>query len=93
MSKIAHKIATSPAPDTVRTRRGPANACYPLYGEGDLADWEAVENLRIGPPKLEWRDVQAHIDGLLDVAQPLPLEKFRYHWRRRCYCWPEDLRR
>jgi hypothetical protein len=71
-------------------RRGPANACFPLYGAGDLEDWEAVEALCADRT---WREVQQHVDGLAEVTKPLPLEKFRYHWRRRCFCWPEDLRR
>lgn len=93
MSKLASKIAATPLPSADRARRGPANACFPLYGHGDLEDWEALEALRVGPPQLEWRDVQAHIDRLADVQQPINLEKFKYHWRRRCFCWPVDLRR
>ena len=93
MSKLAQKIAELPVPNSAPTLRGPKNACFPLYGEGDLEDWEAIEHLRIGPPELEWRAVQAHIDNLAGITKPLPLEKFRYHWRRRCPCWPEDLRR
>ncbi|MCD4535655.1 hypothetical protein LRP67_16300 [Nocardioides sp. cx-169] len=89
MSALAQKIATTPLPSE-RVRRGPANACFPLYGAGDLEDLGEIERLR---ESLTWREVQSHIDGLLDIAKPLPLEKFRYHWRRRCFCWPEDLRR
>lgn len=88
MSKLASKIATSP-PTAATVRRGPANRCYPLYGSGDMEDFEAVEALR---QNLTWRQVQEHIDDILGVTKPLPLEKFRYHFRRRCFCWPEDLR-
>lgn len=90
MSQLADKIATSPA-NLERVRRGPANSCFPLYGAGDLEDWEAVEGLRA--QGLDWRAVQAHIDTLAEVDKPIPLDRFRYHWRRRCFCWPEDLRR
>lgn len=90
MSKLAKKIATSPT-SLERVRRGPANLCFALYGAGDLEDWEAIEGLRA--QGFDWRQVQAHIDELADVKKPILLEKFRYHWRRRCFCWPEDLRR
>lgn len=90
MSKLAKQIATSPIPTAEPFRRGPENACFPLYGAGDLDDWQAVESLR---PGREWRQVQAHVDDLAGIEKSLPLEKFKYHWRRKCYCWPEDLRR
>lgn len=90
MSKLAKKIASTPVASPPG-RRGPANQCFALYGVGDLEDWEAVESLR--SKGHDWRQVQAHVDELTGVEKPLPLEKFRYHWRRRCYCWPEDLRR
>lgn len=90
MSKLASKIAATPAPVGAPVKRGPANACFPLYGYGDLEDWEQVETLHVS---LTWREVQDHIDALLGVEKRIPLEKFRYHWRRRCFCWPEDLRR
>ena len=97
MSKLASKIASSPAPPAVPVKRGPDNCCFPLYGTGDLEDFEAVEALRIAirgeRPALSWREVQEHIDRIAGVTQPLPLEKFRYHWRRFCSCWPVDLRR
>ena len=88
MSKLATKIAKTPAPPQGLNPRGPRNTCFPLYGAGDLEDFEQVEQLR---QKYTWREVQAHVDGILGVSS-LPLEKFRYHWRRRCLCWPEDLR-
>ena len=90
MSKLAHKIAATPPPAANPVKRGPANACFPLYGAGDMEDWEVVEALREGRT---WRQVQDHVDKIAGVSQRLPLEKFRYHWRRFCYCWPEDLRR
>lgn len=89
MSKLASKIQAAPAPVVKPVKRGPENACFPLYGTGDLEDWEAVEALR---GDRTWREVQDHIDQLAGVEKRIPLEKFRYHWRRRCYCWPEDLR-
>jgi hypothetical protein len=91
MSKLASKITATPI-DATRQRPGPPNRCFPLYGDGDLEDWQAVEALRYDG-RLDWRSVQAHVDKLAGVEQPLPLEAFRRHWRRRCYCWPQDLRR
>ena len=90
MSKLASKIAQTAPPEATPVKRGPANACFPLYGAGDLEDWNEVERLRIGRT---WRQVQEHIDPIAGVEKPLPLEKFRYHWRRMCFCWPADLRR
>lgn len=90
MSKLASKIAANPAPPLSPVKRGPANACFPLYGAGDHEDWQAVDALREGRT---WREVQEHVDQLAGVTTPLPLEKFKYHWRRRCFCWPVDLRR
>lgn len=90
MSKLAQQIASSTPPTAAPVKRGPNNACFPLYGAGDLEDWQEVERLREGRT---WRQVQDHIDFLAGVEQRLPLEKFKYHWRRFCYCWPIDLRR
>lgn len=73
-----------------RDPRGPAPACQALYLEHSTEeDWTAVEGLR---QKSSWKFAQAKVDEMLKVEHPLPLEKFRYHWRRRCSCWPEDLR-
>jgi hypothetical protein len=96
VSKLASKIAATPGPAAKPVKRGPDNRCFPLYGAGDLEDWEALEEYRAntpGKPQRTWREVQAYIDGLAGIETPLPLEKFRYHWRRMCFCWPEDLRR
>lgn len=90
MSKLASKIQTTPAPDAKPVKRGPDNCCFPLYGAGDLEDAQAVDALRVGRT---WRQVQEHVDKLVGIERHLPLDKFRYHWRRMCYCWPEDLRR
>ena len=90
MSALAKKIAELPLSITT-PRRGPANTCFPIYGHGDLEDWEQIETLRANG--YEWRSVQSHVDNILGVERPLALAKFRYHWRRRCFCWPEDLRR
>lgn len=90
MSKLASKIAATPVVAS-GVRRGPANACFPLYGAGDLEDFEALETLRASG--LTWREAQAMVDSIVGNEKPIPLEKFRYHWRRMCFCWPEDLRR
>lgn len=90
MSNLASKIAATPTPAAEPVKRGPDNCCFPLYGPGDLEDLAQVESLRVGRT---WRQVQDHVDKLAGVEQRLPLEKFKYHWRRFCYCWPVDLRR
>ena len=93
MSQLAKKVgATLPTGALNRpSAPGPRNKCFPLYGVGDLDDWTAVEALR-ETEELEWREVQSKVDGLLGITKPLPLEKFRRHFRRRCNCWPEDLK-
>lgn len=90
MSNLAQLIAETTPPPLTGIKRGPDNQCFPLYGEGDHEDWQAVDALREGRT---WRQVQEHVDALKGVTAPLNLEKFKYHWRRRCACWPTDLRR
>ena len=92
MSKLAKKIGSTGVVITIPARPGPVSKCFPLYGEGDLDDWAAMESYRQGPPGKTWAEVHAFIDDLAGVTKPLPLHKFKYHWRRRCYCWPEELR-
>ena len=90
MSKLASKI--QPEGPVVARRpdlRGPRNKCFPLYGTGDLEDWQAVDALR---ESMEWRAVQAHVDQALGIEAHIDLERFRRHWRRRCDCWPPELK-
>jgi hypothetical protein len=91
MSQLAKKIA--PDAKTLARRRanapGPRNQCWPLYGAGDLADWEAVDSLR---ESMEWAAVQRHVDGLLGITAPIVKDRFRRHWMRRCDCWPPELK-
>lgn len=95
MSQLASKIAKSSGVkplDTIPkpvTQPGLRPVCYPLYGPGDLEDLLMVEAVRVGR---EWHEVQAAVDASAGVINPLPLDKFRRHWRRRCSCWPKDLR-
>ena len=76
--------------DGTEPRKGPLGECH-VYGEGNLEDWEAVEAKR--RQGWQWSDVQAAVDEIAGVTHPIPLTKFKYHWRRRCYCWPRELRR
>lgn len=86
MTGLAQRLADVPPP-TNPVRRGPANQCFPLYGDGKIEDWQAVEDLR--SQGHDWRNVQWIVDGILNVDKPLILDKFRYHWRRKCFCWTE----
>lgn len=90
MSDLADKLSSLQAPaETVR--RGPQNTCFPLYGPGDIGAWEQVERLRAAG--VTWAHVQVQIDDILEVDRPIPISKFIYHWRRRCFCWAEADRR
>ncbi len=93
MSKFAEKLAAA-APSTKRiTQHGPTAKCRPLYGDGDLEDWEAITEFRHRNNE-SWRTAQDKWDSILgiDVDKQLTNDKFRYHWSRRCYCWPDSLR-
>jgi hypothetical protein len=89
MSKLATKLAPLGPPER-QVRRGPANVCHPVYGDGDLDDWREIERLRADGHT--WREVQAIVDGLLKIERPIHNDKFRRHWRRACFCWPEEHR-
>lgn len=91
MSAVAKKLATAP-PSGQRIRRGPTNLCEPIY-EPDLEDANAIDEFRKRPGE-SWPTAQAMYDDLLGVEKSKRIinDKFRYHWRRRCFCWPDDLR-
>ena len=86
---LAAKLADIQPDTSGKPRRGPAPACERLYGPGNLEDWEAVENLRLAHT---WAIAQKVVDKAAGVDKPIPGDKFRYHWRRKCSCWPEDVR-
>jgi len=56
-----------------------------------MDDWEAVTSLR--EQGHDWRSVQAIVDEAAGVERPLHLDKFRYHWNRKCFCWASEDRR
>lgn len=91
MSAVAKKLAAAP-PSVDRVRRGPTNVCGPIY-EPDIEDAEAINDFRQKPTE-SWATAQAMYDNLLgvDKGKRITNDKFRYHWRRRCFCWPDDLR-
>lgn len=89
MSAAAKKLAAAP-PSTERVRRGPRNMCEGVY-EPDLEDAEAIHEFRHRPGE-SWKTAQAKYDDLTNPVRQIPNDKFRYHWHRRCQCWPEDLR-
>lgn len=86
MSKLAAALP-EPADITSRTRRGPSGACD-IYGDGDLEDWASVERLRTGT---SWAVAQTEVDQALNI-KPIDSDKFRYHWRRRCWHWTQEQR-
>lgn len=86
MSKLATQLPTADVVAT-RVRRGPSGACD-IYGDGDLDDWRAVEKLRMATC---WADAQRAVDETLEV-DAIDADKFRYHWRRRCWHWSQEQR-
>ena len=89
MSKVAGKLATAP-PSGSRVKRGPSSSCYGLY-EADLEDARAIEEFRQRPGE-SWATAHVMCDQLAGIVRKIPTDKFRYHWRRRCWCWPDDQR-
>ena len=87
MSKLATAL---PSADEIssRVRRGPNGACD-IYGDGDLDDWRAVENLR---RQTSWTEAQKAVDSTLGLTRPIDVDKFRYHWRRKCWHWTVEQR-
>ena len=69
---------------------GPVPACQRVYAEhSDEETWAAVHDL---VSRTSWKFAHERIDSLLEVTERIGMEKFRYHWRRRCSCWPPELR-
>lgn len=89
MSKHAAALRAAP-PTGERIKRGPNNLCGSVY-KPDLEDAEAIDEFR-NRPKESWATAQTRFDEILGVKVRIPNDKFRYHWRRRCFCWPDDLR-
>lgn len=87
MSQLAKKL---PAPETVATRirRGPTGECD-IYGDGDLEDWRAVQNLR---RQTSWAIAQRAVDEALGLSKRIDNDKFRRHFRMKCWHWTQDQR-
>jgi hypothetical protein len=85
MSALAKKL---PATVDERVRRGPSGVCD-VYGDGDLDDWRAVERLRLNA---SWAAAHRTVDDTLGITAPIDVDKFRYHWRRRCWHWTQEQR-
>ena len=85
---LADKLANIIVTDQP-TRRGPLSECEGVYGPGNLEDWEAVEALRL---RTSWVIAQKYVDETLGITSSIRNDRFRYHWRRKCSCWPRDVR-
>ena len=90
MSKLAAALPKPDELDGPRRRKGPTGACD-IYGDGDLEDWAAVERLRLAPNT--WEIAQEHVDSALGITGTLDNDRFRYHWRRKCWHWTPEQRR
>ena len=88
MSKLAASLSGLNPTVTERVRKGPQGACHGQYPI-DMDDWAEVERIRL---ETSWREAQRVVDAQLGLSEPLNNDKFRYHWRRRCQCWPVELR-
>ncbi len=88
MSDLAKSLAAITPAASERLRMGPTGACQGVY-PADLEDWGEVERIRKSET---WRGTQRIVDAQLGIAGRVPNDKFRYHWRRKCWCWPDDLR-
>lgn len=85
MSKLAESLAGIDL--DVRVRRGPTGACD-VYGSGDLDDWREVERIRRAT---SWAIAQATVDETLGI-ESIDEDKFRYHWRGKCWHWTTEQR-
>lgn len=90
MSKLTDALGSIDPATVERPQHGPRNVCGPVYGPGSLEDWRAVEDLR---HRSSWTFAQQQVDAALGITDPLPPDKFRYHWLRHCSCWPREHRR
>ena len=90
MSKVAGKLSAAPPTQKWAIKRGPTSVCHGVY-EPDLEDADAIQEFRLRHGE-SWATAQVMFDDLAGVQRKIPNDKFRYHWRRRCYCWPDDLR-
>ena len=91
MSRLARSLAETDVKLAERVRKGPLGECGKVYPPGDLEDWAEVERIR-HLPRSSWREAQRVVDENLGVTAPIDNDKFRYHWRRKCFCWPPELR-
>ncbi len=86
MSKLATglvDIKTAPG-----GQKGPRGACYGVYKSCDQEDFQAVTRLR--DEGFTWQQIQAEVDSILKVTEPIPQKKFVYHWRQQCTCWRDS---
>lgn len=82
MSMLAKELGElKPTP----IRKGPMSACALTYGRGDAEDHDAVHALH--DQGATWKQIQEHVDRLLDIKEPIALSRFRYHWNKQCMCW------
>lgn len=91
MSKLAAALSNADIAPAERIRKGPLGECGKVYPAGDMDDWHEVERIR-HLPRSSWREAQRVVDVNLGITDPIDNDKFRYHWRRRCFCWPPELR-
>jgi hypothetical protein len=89
MSNLAKSLESVEPVIVERVKKGPTALCSGVYPAEDLEDWAEVQRLRTSTT---WLSAQRIVDQHLGITKNIPNDKFRYHWRRRCQCWPDELR-
>lgn len=83
MSKLAIEL---PKADFGKApHKGPRGICYTVYGSCDLDDLAAVKALK--ETGLTWEQIQEQVDKILGIENPIPRQRFIYHFRSLCRCW------
>jgi hypothetical protein len=80
---IAKKLDALPSARTVK--KGPPPVCE-IYGPGDDELHTVIER-RKAEYQESWADIQRLVDHLLGIKTPIKIDRFRYHFTRKCDHW------
>lgn len=82
MSKLATEL---PKTSVISAGHGPVGACWRTYQDCDLEDLEAVQKLKNSGAT--WKQIQAEVDNILGITEPVSYRQFIYHFSQSCKCW------